>query len=108
RLARSRRSAFFPYTTLFRSEQRGVVADVENGLHGSFSKSALIADDDRASIILQGRRENLTGRRALPAGQDDQWSRVGDPGIRIAGNDNVAIRAFGLHDGTRFQKQPRE
>src|SRR6267378_5094960 len=83
------------------AEQRGIVADVENRLHGSFSKSALIADDHRASIILQGRRENFTSRCALSAGQHHQRSGVGNPWIRIARDDNVAIRAFGLRSEER-------
>src|SRR5947207_13684222 len=40
------------------AEERGETADLENGLHRSFAKGVLVADDHRPSIILKGGGEN--------------------------------------------------
>src|SRR6266404_9571164 len=63
------------------SEQRSKSSDLEDGLHSAFSKRVFVADNHRASIILEGRRKNFASRSALPAGQDNQ--RPGISNARI-------------------------
>ena len=53
------------------AQQRSESADREDRLHGTFAKCVLVADDHCATIILECSCENLAGRRALPAGQND-------------------------------------
>src|SRR5207248_8497302 len=86
------------------SKQRGEAADRQNCLNGAFAECVLVANDHGAAVILEGGSEDLAGGRALPAGQNNQRTAVSDTGIRIAGDDDVPIGTFGLHDRTRFQK----
>ena len=71
------------------AEQRSEPANLENRLHGAFAESVLVAHDHRAAVILQRRGENFARRRALPAGQNNQRSGVGNARIRIARDDDV-------------------
>ena len=65
------------------TQQRSEPANRKDRLHSPFAECVLIADDDRAAIILKRSGKNLAGRRTLPAGKDNHWPRVGDARIRI-------------------------
>src|SRR6266404_4397897 len=88
------------------AQQRSEPANWKNRLHSPFPKRVLVADDDRAAIILKRSSENLARRRALPTGKHNQWSRVSDARIWIGRNPDRPVVILRLNDGTRFQKQP--
>ena len=77
-------------------------------MDGAFAESVLVAHDESAPVILQGRRENFTGRRTLPAGQHNHRPAVRDAGIGIARDHDIAVGALRLDDRSRFQKETGE
>ena len=86
------------------AQKRSKPANLQDGLHRSFAESVLVAHDHGPAVILQGGRENLTGRGALPAGQHHQRTRVGDAGIGIIRDHDISIGPLGLHNRARLKK----
>ena len=68
-------------------------------LHGSFAEALLVADDDRASVVLQGGGENLAGRGAEAVHENDERTFPHHAGIGIVHRVDVAVGVLDLHDG---------
>src|SRR4029453_12619300 len=89
-------------------QQRSEPADREDSLHRTFSKCVLVPDDHCAPIVLEPSRENLAGRRALPAGQNNQRPGVSDAWIRAGRDPDAPIIILGLPHWPRVEKQSSE
>ena len=83
-------------------------AEVEQGLHGALAVGGDVADDQRASVILQGAGQNFRGRSAEAAGQDDQRAVVKHGGIGVLVHGDLAIRIPHLDDGAFLDEQAGE
>ena len=64
-------------------EERHDPADLEHRLHGALAEGARIADDDRTTIVLQGRGEDFARTGAQSIGQDDHRSIIRERRIAI-------------------------
>ena len=88
--------------------QRGVdeLAQRHERLHGAFAVRGLVADHDRAPVILQRRRDNFRGRRAEMAHRHDERAVVNHLRIRVVEPLNAPALILHLHDRTLLEKQP--
>src|SRR5215217_7125797 len=90
------------------AQQRSKSADRKNGLNGTFSKRVLVTNNDCAAVILECSRENLAGRSALAAGQNDQRSGISNACVGVGRDPDAAVVILGLNNRARLQKQTCE
>src|ERR1051326_3285678 len=67
-----------------------------------------VANNQRASVVLQGSGQNLRSRSAEAAGKDNQRTAVKNVRVRVFIDQNLAVRILDLNDRSFFDEKPGE
>ena len=85
----------------------GEPGEVDQALDGAFAERRF-PHDEGATVVLQGCRDDLRGRGALPVDQHHQRSRVGNGVIPVFQDLDLAGRVTDLHHRARGNEQPAQ
>src|ERR1035437_1429584 len=89
-------------------ELRDEVLHLEHGLHGALAVRRAVADDDGATVILQGARDDFRGGRTEAIDQHRERAIVDHSGVGIAVDLDFTGGILDLHDGTLADEKTGE